>query len=521
VQIGRELARLERLHAAMSAIRAVEQAGGTAHYHSVDLTDADGVTAAMERVGATSGRIDVLLHAGGLEISHALPDKPAEQFALVFDVKADGWFNVLHGAGDLPIGATVCFSSIAGRFGNAGQTDYAAANDLLSKTTSSFRRTRPETRGLVLDWTAWGGIGMATRGSIPKVMEMAGIDMLPPEAGIPWIRRELTSTDHAGEVVVAGSLGVMEHPFHPTGGLDVDELVVRTPGPMVGRVVGAGGDGSVVVEVDLDPSVQGFLDDHRIDGTPVLPGVMGIEAFAEAARVVAPDLHVVAVEDVTFATPFKFYRDETRTVRVRVVVRRDAGGVVADCRLEGERALATAEDVMITTHFTGRVRLSEEPVRPVAGPVPAGPTDGSLEADDLYAVYFHGPTYQVVERAWRDGDSDRCVGAFARDLPPNHAGGAPTVLAPRLLELCFQTAGIWEIATTGRMALPEHVDRVEVFGAEETDLVAVASPTDVGADIVVVDGSGDVRVRMIGYRTVALPVPLAEDLRAPLAVVAG
>ncbi len=34
---------------------------------------------------------------------------------------------------------------------------------------------------------------MATRGSIPKIMEAAGVQMLPPEAGIAWIRRELTS----------------------------------------------------------------------------------------------------------------------------------------------------------------------------------------------------------------------------------------------------------------------------------------------------------------------------------------
>ena len=92
----------------------------------------------------------------------------------------------------LPIGAAVVFSSVAGRFGNQGQTDYSAANDLLCKITSSFRRTRPDTRGLALDWTAWGGIGMATRGSIPKIMEMAGVQMLPPEAGVAWIRRELT-----------------------------------------------------------------------------------------------------------------------------------------------------------------------------------------------------------------------------------------------------------------------------------------------------------------------------------------
>ncbi len=183
VTIERELARFERLNAALTAIQSVEAAGGTVHYHSVDLTDAAAVATAIDDVRRLSGRIDVLLHAAGLEISRNLPEKEPREYDLVFDVKSDGWFNVFHAAQDMEIGATVVFSSVAGRFGNQGQTDYSAANDLLCKITSNFRRSRPETRGLALDWTAWGGIGMATRGSIPKIMEMAGVQMLPRGRG--------------------------------------------------------------------------------------------------------------------------------------------------------------------------------------------------------------------------------------------------------------------------------------------------------------------------------------------------
>ena len=52
---------------------------------------------------------------------------------------------------------------MAGRFGNLGQTDYSAANDLLCKLASAMRTTRPDTRAIVIDWTAWAGIGMASR----------------------------------------------------------------------------------------------------------------------------------------------------------------------------------------------------------------------------------------------------------------------------------------------------------------------------------------------------------------------
>ena len=149
----------------------------------------------------------------GMDRSHPPPNKEPREFDLVFDVKSDGLFNLLHAIGDMPLGATVSFSSIAGRFGNVGQTDYSSANDLLCKITSSFRTTRPATRGIVIDWTAWGGIGMATRGSIPKMMEAAGIDMLPPEAGIPLIRRELTTGATRGEIVIGQRLGVLLNEF--------------------------------------------------------------------------------------------------------------------------------------------------------------------------------------------------------------------------------------------------------------------------------------------------------------------
>src|SRR5262249_39332576 len=152
--------------------------------------------------------------------SHFLPAKEPAEFDLVFDVKVGGWFNLMRAIGDMPVGAVVMFSSVAGRFGNAGQADYSAANDLLCKVVSSFRATRPATRALAIDWTAWGGIGMATRGSIPKMMEAAGIEMLPPEAGIPWVRRELTAGCGSGEVVVGGKLGILGEPWDSTGGID-------------------------------------------------------------------------------------------------------------------------------------------------------------------------------------------------------------------------------------------------------------------------------------------------------------
>ena len=221
------------MRGACAAIDAIIAAGGTAHWYAADLRDGEAMGKAAAAIRAASERVDVLLHAGGLEISRLLPDKSPAEFDLVFDVKADGWFHLLHALGDVPIGAALVFSSIAGRFGNGGQTDYSAANDLLCKSVSSFRTTRPETRGIAIDWTAWEGIGMASRGSIPKMMALAGIDMLPPAIGIPVVRREIT----------AGGTGRRDRRRRRPrrdgrhAGITVRSRLVAGAGPMIGQVV--------------------------------------------------------------------------------------------------------------------------------------------------------------------------------------------------------------------------------------------------------------------------------------------
>jgi hypothetical protein len=478
----------------------------------------------IKQVRERSRRIDVLLHAAGTERSHFLPDKDMREFDLVFDVKSDGWFNLLHSIGDMPLGATVAFSSIAGRFGNAGQTDYSSANDLLCKITSSFRSTRPATRGIVIDWSAWGGIGMATRGSIPKMMELAGIDMLPPAAGIPLIRRELTAGGTRGEIVVGQGLGVLLNEWDATGGLDTSAADILTrsgPGPILGKLVGVGLQSGLKLETTLDPAMQPFLHDHQIDGTPVLPGVMGIEAFAEAALCLLPDWHVDAIEDVNFLAPFKFYRKEPRTLTVEAVIHPERDTLLADCQLIGQRSLSNRTEPQVTTHFTARVRLTKQMPKTVTMPTLGLMEARIIEAADIYRLYFHGPAYQVVERAWWDGH--RTVGLLAKGLPANHLPSElPTLMAPRFIELCFQTAGIWEMGTQCRMGLPRHIDRVSSLlssppDSADTRLYAVVTsdPGRGSFDAEVVDTEGNCYLQLSGYRTVAVPNAMnAERLKA-------
>ncbi len=275
--------------------------------------------------------------------------------------------------------------------------------------------------------------------------------------------------------------------------------------------------------VTLDPSVEPFLDDHRIDGSAVLPGVMGMEAFAATAMMLFPDRHVVAVEDVQFEAPFKFYRDEPRELKIVARYGVDDGDpvgadIIVDCRLIGERLLATSDQPQVTEHFRGRVRLSEHAA--VAEDVGVPVDDGAgVTAEDIYRVYFHGAAYQVMDRAW--AEDGMVIGRMAEHLPPESSSpDASTVIDPRLVELCFQTAGVQQIGTTGVMALPAAVERVIPVahpGSASGPIRAIVRPgAEGGLDAVVIDDSGRVLTVLEGYRTIALPVTLDEEHIAPL-----
>jgi hypothetical protein len=367
---------------------------------------------------------------------------------------------------------------------------------------------------------------MATRGSIPEMMRRAGIEMLEPADGVPVLRRLLTA-GFSGEAVVGRKLGLLLSSRADHGGLDPQALARAAAARRLALPIArAALDLHVGLEVDIeiDPRTAPFLHDHAIDGTPVLPGVMGLEAFAEVAGLLAPGHHVVAIEEVGFHAPLKYFRGQPRAMTVRALARRAADGTLRVRAALGSTQALHGQAAVDRLHFTATVVLSPDRPAPPARDAAPGAADDrgpALARDQIYRVYFHGPAYQVLARAWRTEEG--VGGDLAADLPrelPADAGDAGCVFAPRLVELCFQTAGVWEIGATGQLGLPSAVDRVSVWPPPAgAALVAEIVPRDGDGttrfDAVVRDAAGRVYVEVEGYRTSALPGSLPADQLAP------
>jgi hypothetical protein len=239
-----------------------------------------------------------------------------------------------------------------------------------------------------------------------------------------------------------------------------------------------------------------------MDGTPLLPLGAIAEAFAELATLLCPGHRVAAVEEAEVLVPVEFHGRQPRTFVIAAV-----GAPAPD----GEVLVATTLKAGARVHVRARVRMARGE-RPQAVEVftPPSPDTLPVGAHSIYSVFFQGPAYQVVERARVEAGAAVALmpHGLSDDTVPAHAA---SLLAPRLLELCFQTAGLWEIATRHVLALPSAFRAVTLhrhpMEAEGRRLWALVTPNAAGTEYGarVVDDAGNVYLKLTGYRTTPLP----------------
>jgi NAD(P)-dependent dehydrogenase (short-subunit alcohol dehydrogenase family) len=199
--------------------------GASVAYHSVDVNDADRFAAAIADVYRRHGRIDAVLHGAGVLGDKRLVDKTDASIDRVFDTKVDSAFTLYRSLDPSTLKALVFFASVAGRYGNVGQTDYAAANEVINRLAWRIAAEWPEVRVLSINWGPWARIGMAV-----DTLGVVGRRFAPiePEAGCRFLRDELELGHPSDVEVLAGDVGVNAAATEgaaEVGGREAGELV--------------------------------------------------------------------------------------------------------------------------------------------------------------------------------------------------------------------------------------------------------------------------------------------------------
>ena len=149
---------VERIYRGLVASREIRQtlaavaaAGATAEYLAVDVTDA---AATAKALAPYRDRISGLIHGAGVLADKAVVNQRAADVGPVLATKLAGLRSVLDAVGEDRLKHVVLFSSVAGFFGNRGQSSYASANEALNRIATTLRRRLPATRVTSVNWGA-------------------------------------------------------------------------------------------------------------------------------------------------------------------------------------------------------------------------------------------------------------------------------------------------------------------------------------------------------------------------------
>jgi hypothetical protein len=465
VALRRAAEAIARSKASAANLRRLEALGAEVHYHAVDVADATAVRTLVD----TLPRVDGVLHAAGIEESQALERKTLASFARVFDTKVLGAANLLSALEEKETRYLLAFSSVTARLGNAGQTDYTAANDMLGHMLLQAAARHPERVHKILSWTAWEGTGMAARGSVARVLAERGLTFLPVARGVELFMAELNDRRCGEAVFTAVDPGfdpdglLQLQPAPPAGQANNDSL------PFIDRVTQRTTERlSATRQLELER--DRFLLDHSREGVPIFLGATGIEAMAEAAQLLAgePQRPVMLTD---FAIPYgiKILKGRPKELTLRADRIPGQPGAIA-CRIDSvfrlpdgtPRGEATCH-YQGTFHFAADWPAAERIAVPEPQPIVC---DGPIQ-ELLYhpaRLFMDGLFRSVEEIVSFDGQllmarirQPRGREFFLGQSDPSF------VTNPVVVDAMFQTGGMLEVLSSGDIVLPSAITRMHLL----------------------------------------------------------
>ena len=289
-------------------------------YLACDVTDRDQVAAAMDRIIAESGGIDLLINAAGLNRSAPIATKSLAEFRQVRDLKLRGYQNLRFALRDHQPRAWCNFGSLLGMTGQVGEADYASGNDFLG-TMATHHSQALGTHEFTVGWTLWGEAGLGAGDLTKAYYEKSGLySAMSTAEGVHHFIRELNLVKPAPYTI---HLGGAER--NAVDRLLPGFLMPAPTGFYLGSVLQRDED-SCTFERVFDLETDEYLKHHRVDSVPTLPGTFVTEIAFEAAGHLVPHLSVFAFEDLRFHHFLKVQDREQagarKKIRAQVVERR-------------------------------------------------------------------------------------------------------------------------------------------------------------------------------------------------------
>ncbi|WP_051327251.1 type I polyketide synthase [Desulfatibacillum aliphaticivorans] len=470
--MAREIASSREIRQTLQTIR---DAGSRARYVSADVTQASDLKEKLAPVVKETGPFTGIIHGAGVLKDKFIEDKTPEDFNAVFSTKVDGLLAMLACMNPSDLKYLALFSSAAGFYGNPGQADYAAANEVLNKFAYAFASIHPSCKVVTINWGPWDG-GMVSP-ELKRMFQQKKVAVIPLDEGAGIFTASLLGGKTV-QLLVGSS---MQTPPEMTDAPLVNHRVSRK------------------MSLECNP----FLPDHVIGDWAVLPTVCVMSWMADACEQFAPGYRFFRCRDYKLFKGIVF----DKTLAGEYIL--DAEEVVRDAeKVELDVRIYSVKEGKRIPHYKAMVRLlAQAPDAPVYDNLDLNekmPEDGAVFYKD--GTLFHGPNFRMIQKVLNCTKEKLTLKACVPIIPPESQGQFPVgAMDPFTADVHFQSQLIWVRKHCEAGSLPARANTVEQYrpiahGQEffVTLDVLESSDTSMKADICAHDDHGTVYSRVFG-----------------------
>ena len=417
-----------------ATLRQIEENGAVVRYLSADVTDQAHLQQVLDEVTAQVGPITGLVHGAGRLADKRIERKTEADFDAVYGTKVDGLKAVLNCLQGENLDLLVLFSSVAGAFGNAGQADYAMANEYLNKFAFQFQQQYPQCHTVSINWGPWDS-GMVTP-VLKEAFSQMGITLISMQEGIRQFVEEVMAHTHENPQIVYGNK--IERPIE----LNLPEKTVS-----VRRVI--------------FPDENPFLLDHQIGPNRVLPATCAASWIADTCEKLFPSYHFFELRNYRVMKGLVFEDSQSSEYEVKV----DVVQVDENDTLELNVLVISDNEGREITHYCAGIIMKQNiPTTPIHAELAAKASlpvmkDGAFFYKEK--VLFHGPAFRGLQSILRVTEDELTTICHLADVPVNVQGQFPAeVTNPYANDVVLQGILAWSYHNHEKVCLPAGIERI-------------------------------------------------------------
>lgn len=473
-------------------LQAIREAGNEAIYLSVDITRLEDVSDRLLAIVSKWGAVAGLIHGAGALADKPIANKTEADFARVYDTKVTGLQNLLQCLPAKELKYLVLFSSVAGFYGNAGQADYAIANEILNKTALKLKQQYPSCHTVAINWGPWE-MGMVTP-ALKEAFESRGVRVLPVEAATQLLVNELSCRyQSTAQVVIGAPIPTPPTPLSVLSAYDLRTHHLRRR---------------------LTVSDNPFLQDHKVSGLPVLPFTCMMAWIGRAGERIYPGFRAAVCENVRLLKGIIFNESAAEDYRLTLKELSKSDdeivmeGQISSTTVTGKVRYHFMNTITLRRRCAPRPRLSRSNLM----------VDGVIASSaDFYgssaAFLFHGPSFQGLQRVLNISDRHITAQCKAHKNTAQQQGQFPiSTIDPYTTDIQLHPVLVWLQHYHQTNCLPAAVERYEIFESppyEEPFYISVdvidRTATRLSVNITAHSEAGEVYTQIVKAASTVLP----------------